>query len=152
MTETPLLPIGEVADRLGISTRTLRYYEQLGLVEPAGRSPGGSRRYSEHDVQRVRRIFELRDVLGFDLDQIAEILPIEQRYEDIRAVYPEAPTALQDQLLREADELNRRLRSHVEVKVTALSRFQAGLEERQRVIDATAREHGITLDGTSARR
>ena len=59
--------IGEVAKQAGVSPRTLRYYQELGMLDPAGRSPGGSRRYSSRDVARLTRILELRDVMGFDL-------------------------------------------------------------------------------------
>jgi len=59
-----LLPIGEAATRLGVSTRTLRYYEELGLVAPSGRTQGGSRRYAEPDVERVQHVRELQQVLG----------------------------------------------------------------------------------------
>ena len=54
--------IGEVAQRAGVTTRTLRYYQELGLLSPSGASPGGSRRYSEADVNRLLRILELRNV------------------------------------------------------------------------------------------
>ena len=60
--------IGEIADAAGVSTRTLRYYEELGLVSPSGHSPGGARRYSDADLARVLRIRELQDLVGFNLD------------------------------------------------------------------------------------
>ncbi|MGI8480002.1 MAG: MerR family DNA-binding transcriptional regulator [Gaiellaceae bacterium] len=50
---TSLLKIGEVADRVGLSLRTIRYYEEVGLLEPTGRSPGGFRLYSEDQVTRL---------------------------------------------------------------------------------------------------
>ena len=49
----PLMRIGEVAARLGLSLRSVRYYEEEGLVEASGRTPGGFRLYSELDVQRL---------------------------------------------------------------------------------------------------
>ena len=48
--------IGEVAERFGVSTRTLRYYEEVGLIVPSGKSPGGSRRYSDADITRIERV------------------------------------------------------------------------------------------------
>ncbi len=50
-----LLRIGEAAERAGVSCRTLRYYEELGLLVPAGHSAGGARRYTGDDVERLRR-------------------------------------------------------------------------------------------------
>src|SRR5712692_9572635 len=77
--------IGEVAARARVTTRTLRYYQECGLLDPAGRSPGGGRRYSEADVTRLLRIIELRDIMGFDLERIGEILRAEDRLAELRA-------------------------------------------------------------------
>lgn len=76
--------IGEVAEQAGVSTRTPRYYQELGLLDPAGVSSGGSRRYSTKDVARLRRILELRDVMGFDLERINTILHAEDRLAELR--------------------------------------------------------------------
>ncbi len=62
-----LLKIGTVATRLGISERTLRYYEEVGLLAPHLRRPGGCRRYGTADVERVQRIRELQSLMGFNL-------------------------------------------------------------------------------------
>jgi len=64
--------IGEVAERIGVTTRTLRYYEEVGLVTPTSRSTGGTRRYSEQDYARVLRIRELQALMGFNLDEVRE--------------------------------------------------------------------------------
>lgn len=71
--------IGQVAERVGVTTRTIRYYEELGLVSPSGHSPGGARRYSEEDVAGVRRIRELQELMGFDLQTIRRIVLAERR-------------------------------------------------------------------------
>ena len=68
-----LVQIGEVAGRLGISPRTIKYYEELGLIEPEERSPGGFRLYAERDVHRLERILRLKD-MGFSLAAIREFL------------------------------------------------------------------------------
>ncbi|MGH8921747.1 MAG: MerR family transcriptional regulator, partial [Actinomycetes bacterium] len=60
----PLLGIGKAAEELGVSERALRYYQQIGLLTPSGRTPGGLRRYSAADLDRVRRIRELQRLLG----------------------------------------------------------------------------------------
>jgi DNA-binding transcriptional MerR regulator len=49
-----LSQIGGVAERLGVSTRTIKYYEELGLVSPENRSPGGFRLYNASDVERLQ--------------------------------------------------------------------------------------------------
>src|SRR3954465_3204042 len=87
--------IGEIAEAAGVSTRTLRYYEELGLLSPSGHSPGGARRYSDSDLARVLRIRELQDLVGFNLDEIKKIVAAEARLGELRAeirARPSAPT------------------------------------------------------------
>lgn len=67
------MKIGEVADRVGLSLRTLRYYEESGLIIPAGRTSGGFRLYSERDVQRLLLIMQMKP-LGFSLEQMREVV------------------------------------------------------------------------------
>jgi MerR family transcriptional regulator, repressor of the yfmOP operon len=73
MTE-PLLRINEVAAELGLTTRAIRYYEEVGLLEPAARSDGAYRLYDPSDVERLRFIKSLRDDAGFSLTQIGQLL------------------------------------------------------------------------------
>ncbi len=70
-----LSQIGGVADRLGVSTRTIKYYEELGLVSPENRSPGGFRLYGASDVERLERILRLKG-MGFSLAAIREFLSV----------------------------------------------------------------------------
>jgi DNA-binding transcriptional MerR regulator len=67
-----LLSIGELAERTGVATTALRYYDDLGLVRPAARA-SGQRRYSEAAVNEVGVVLFLRDV-GFSLAEIAELV------------------------------------------------------------------------------
>jgi DNA-binding transcriptional MerR regulator len=66
--------IGEVAERVGVTQRTLRFYEEKGLLRPPSRMEGGFRLYSEEDIRRVERIKQLQDLLGFTLAEIKEML------------------------------------------------------------------------------
>ncbi|MGZ8804897.1 MAG: MerR family transcriptional regulator [Microbacterium sp.] len=59
-----LFQIGEVTERVGLSLRTVRYYEEVGLVTPSARTDGGFRLYSEEDVQRL---LEVKSMKAFDL-------------------------------------------------------------------------------------
>jgi MerR family copper efflux transcriptional regulator len=65
--------IGEVADRTGLSLRTLRHWEEMGLVTPTGRSEGGFRLYGEDDIQRVLLARALKPA-DFSLEELQEIL------------------------------------------------------------------------------
>ena len=73
-----LLQIGEVADRTGVTQRTLRFYEERGLLKPPTRMDGGFRLYSEDDVQRVEQIKRLQDLLGLTLAEIKDMVEAEE--------------------------------------------------------------------------
>jgi MerR family transcriptional regulator, repressor of the yfmOP operon len=123
--------IGEAAARAAVSPRTLRYYEELGLLSPSGRSPGGDRRYSEADVERLLRIRELKDLMGFDLDQIRAVIGAEARLGELRAQYLSGvDAARRRELLLEAIEINDRLRTDVKDKLARTQEFLAGLDAK----------------------
>ena len=66
--------IGEVAERVGVTTRTIRYYEQLGLLGPEPeRSKGAHRLYGEADVARLTELVRLRDLLGLSLEELTAL-------------------------------------------------------------------------------
>jgi DNA-binding transcriptional MerR regulator len=67
--------IGEVADTVGLSIRTIRHYDEMGVVEPSGRSVGGFRLYTAADVERLRFVKRLKP-LRFSLDEIQELLTL----------------------------------------------------------------------------
>ncbi|MGK2851394.1 MAG: MerR family transcriptional regulator [Candidatus Limnocylindrales bacterium] len=69
-----LLRIQEVAAETGLTTRAIRYYEELGLLEPAARSDGAYRLFDASDLERLRFIKELRDDAGFSLAQVGQLL------------------------------------------------------------------------------
>ena len=69
-----LLRINEVAAELGLTTRSIRYYEEMGLLAPAARSDGDYRLYDPSDIERLRFIKSLRDDAGFSLGQIGQML------------------------------------------------------------------------------
>jgi DNA-binding transcriptional MerR regulator len=131
-TEPELLRIGQAAEAAGVSTRTLRYYEQRGLLRPSGHSPGGERRYSAADIERLRTIRQLVDQLGTDLDTVRALLDAEDRLAGIRAEYrkPGQSPARQEQLLDEAESMNAALRAQVATRIAALAALQTYLEER----------------------
>ena len=82
-----LLRIQEVAAEVSVTTRTIRYYEEIGLLHPAARSEGDYRLYDESDVQRIRYIRELRDVAGFSLAEVEQMLEDEEARARNRVIY-----------------------------------------------------------------
>jgi DNA-binding transcriptional MerR regulator len=76
-----LLKIGEVCDRVGLSLRTVRYYEEVGLVEPLERSPGGFRLYSEAEIARLKVLKSMKP-FGLTLDEIRELMDLLDSVDD----------------------------------------------------------------------
>jgi MerR family copper efflux transcriptional regulator len=74
-TRAGLLQIGQVAERTGLSLRTIRFYEENGLVVPTTRSEGGYRLYSDADVARLEVIKRMKP-LGFSLDEMQQLLTL----------------------------------------------------------------------------
>jgi DNA-binding transcriptional MerR regulator len=72
------MQIGEVAERTGLSLRSIRYYEELGLVTPSARSAGGFRLYAEEEVARLRLIARMK-LAGFSLEETKEVLGLLDR-------------------------------------------------------------------------
>jgi MerR family transcriptional regulator, repressor of the yfmOP operon len=70
--------IGEVATRTGTTPRTIRYYEELGLLPAAaGREPGAHRLYAEPDVERLEELLRLKESLGLSLDELRDLAEAE---------------------------------------------------------------------------
>jgi DNA-binding transcriptional MerR regulator len=72
--------IGELADQVGVNPKTVRYYEQIGLIPPAPRTSGGYREYSDTDAARLTFI-KTAQRLGLSLEEVAEILRLRERGE-----------------------------------------------------------------------
>src|SRR4029077_21220387 len=85
--EQRLLRIQEVAAEVGATTRAIRYYEEIGLLQPAARSEGDYRLYDQYDLERIRHIRELRDSAGFSLAEIGQLLEDEDGRAANRAAY-----------------------------------------------------------------
>ncbi len=75
MPDTELHQIGVVADTVGLSLRTIRHYEEVGLVVPSGRSHGGFRLYTDDDIDRLVQVKAMKP-FGFSLDEIGEVLEL----------------------------------------------------------------------------
>lgn len=85
------LRIGEVAEQTGITPRTIRYYEEIGLLPgSADRAQGKHRCYTQADVDRVREIVRLRDLLGLSLEQLSQLLDAESARAELRREYDQA--------------------------------------------------------------
>jgi DNA-binding transcriptional MerR regulator len=140
MTEA-LLRIGEAAEQAGVSCRTLRYYEELELLVPAGHSAGGARRYTSDDITRLLRIRELQQLLGFDLGEIRTILRGEDQLADLRSEYHSGATVERRKaIIAQATEINMRLQQTVTAKQSKLEEMMRELEDRAKRNKAAAKK------------
>lgn len=112
--------IGEVADEVGLSLRTIRYYEEIGLVEPSGRTEGGFRLYTDSDLERLRLVKALKPV-GMSLETMAELL------ESADLVASTGNGSRTDAGERLADVVN--------VAVDRCDELEAGLKEARRALE-----------------
>jgi DNA-binding transcriptional MerR regulator len=126
--------ISDAATRAGVSARTLRYYEELGLLTPSLYTAGGERRYTPDDLTQLARILELREVLGMNLDEIKEFLTFETRLDELRTTYRATLGATtkkardeQRTTLQEALELNESLAEQLNAKLARMDAFRAKL-------------------------
>jgi DNA-binding transcriptional MerR regulator len=129
--ETVVLRIGEVAKLTGLTTRTLRYWEELGLIAPSSYRGRGERLYSPADMARASRIKDLQELLGFSLAEVRVILDMEDIdvLDRVRSEYRrgDLSPARRRQLLDEAIEANDRLLDRLD---DTLQRIGAFREER----------------------
>ena len=120
--------IGEVAKLTSVTTRTLRYWEQMGLLAPRGHRGAGERFYSDAEIHRVRRIKELQELLGFSLAEVKVVLETEDVLDRLRDAYHADPKpAHRLQVVERAIEANDRLLGRLD---DTLARIQAFRDER----------------------
>ena len=130
------LQIGEVAERTGVTQRTLRFYEEKGLLRSPSRMEGGFRLYSENDVRRVEQIRKLQGLLNVSLADIKEMVDAREILRELQAQYrPEAEVAEKKRQLQRAIEVSQAQYAIVKQKTTHLEEMKAQLEERLKTYD-----------------
>ncbi|HET9016779.1 MAG TPA: MerR family transcriptional regulator [Thermomicrobiaceae bacterium] len=127
-----LRTIGGVAEEVGLTARAIRYYEEVGLLRPAVRVKGSSRLFDASDVQRLREIKRLREVIGFSLAEIAELLDADDVRGQLRSRYHgTSDPAERARVLCDAIALAERRLGIVERKLGQVEAVRQ--EERQRL-------------------
>ncbi len=130
------LQIGEVAERTGVTQRTLRFYEEKGLLRPPSRMDGGFRLYSEEDVKRVERIRRLQDLLGISLADIKDMVDAETVLRELRAQFnPEAALDEKRRQLDKAIEVTQAQYAIVQQKTEHLNELGKQLQERLKLFE-----------------
>jgi len=130
------LQIGEAAERAALTQRTLRYYEEKGLLNPPTRMDGGFRLYSPEDMERVDRIRQLKELLGFSLAEIKEMLEAEDVRLQIKAEWRRDADSVEK---AEKARLGREVTLHqltlIEQKMEKMASLRETLAERVRKYD-----------------
>ena len=115
MTEQPrkdgLHQIGTVAERVGLSLRTIRHYDDVRIVVPTGRSTGGFRLYTDADIERLRQVKTMKP-LGFTLDETRDLMALRDRLAGGDDLTDEERARLHDfaeRAQRSCDELEQQL-------------------------------------------
>jgi DNA-binding transcriptional MerR regulator len=137
------LRIGELAELTGTTPRTIRYYEEIGLLGGgAERVQGKHRCYTEADVERVREIVRLRDLLGLSLEQLSQLLEAESARAHLRREYQEteAPDERRRILEQALEHIGTQL-GLVRSRLEELTKLAGELEERQKVVKQRIREN-----------
>jgi len=140
---TPTLRIGDVARVAGTTPRTIRYYEEIGLLESGAERPSGSHRlYSEHDVERLREVIRLRELLNVSLDELKTLLAAEEARAQLRTelqredVQPERREALLEEALGHIEQQLELVRRRAD----ELAKLEAELAEKRRKVKRRLRE------------
>lgn len=127
--DEPYLQIGEVADRTGVTQRTLRFYEERGLLKPPSRMEGGFRLYSDEDVDRVEQIKRLQSLLGLTLAEIKDMVEAEEVKMELRQTYrPDMDLAERVRRMERAVEVTEKQHQIIGQKVDSLLEMKKELE------------------------
>jgi len=125
------LRIGEVAELVGVTTRTIRYYEELGLLGGGDRSKGAHRHYAEGDIARLRELIRLRDLLGLSLEELVTLAEAEEARAALRDQWYGDPTDEErGAILDRAIELAQQQLDLVNTRRRTLEEFAGELEEK----------------------
>ena len=139
-TEPRTYRIGEVAEQVGVTTRTIRYYEERGLLGHAStRAKGAHRLYAEADVARLRELIRLRDLLGLTLEELVELAEAEEARAALRGRWADSTT----------DEERARI---VEAAIPLVERQIELVQARQETLAAFADELRSKLTSLKRRR
>jgi DNA-binding transcriptional MerR regulator len=132
--ETAPLRIGDVAKLTGTTARTLRYYEEIGLLPGAeDRESGRHRVYTQADVDRVREVLRLRDLLGVPLDELGELLAAEDARAALREEFQRTETPAARRRI-----LNAAL-GHIDRQLELVEHRREELDRLKRELTATRR-------------
>jgi DNA-binding transcriptional MerR regulator len=137
------LRIGELAELTGTTPRTIRYYEEIGLLEGgSARTQGKHRFYTQADVNRDKEILRLRDLLGLSLEQLSQLLEAESARADLRREYQESESP--DERRRILESSLHHIGTQLDLvrgRLKELTELAAELEDKQKLVKRRIREN-----------
>ncbi|HVS29721.1 MAG TPA: MerR family transcriptional regulator [Solirubrobacteraceae bacterium] len=142
--EAERLRIGDVARLVGTTARTIRYYEEIGLLPGAEpRDPGRHRLYSEADVQRLREVLRLKELLGVSLDELRELVEAQDARAALRDEFDRSddPVRRREILIEAAGYIDRQLEL-VRRRKRELQRLEDELTGKRRLVRRRLRDLG----------
>jgi DNA-binding transcriptional MerR regulator len=137
------LRIGEVAELTGVTPRTIRYYEEIGLLGgETDRAQGKHRCYTEAEIERLKEIVRLRDLLGLSLEQLSQLLEAESARAHLRREYheTEAPAERQRILRQLGEHIDTQLEL-VRSRLDELSELAGELESKRQLVEQRIAEN-----------
>ena len=114
------MTVGEVAKKMGVTVRTLQYYDKEGLLSPSAESEGGRRLYTDKDLITLHQIISLKS-LGFSLDDIKE-----------RLISLETPADVANALTEQADDIRQKI-EQLQASLSAIEQLKAEVLQMQMV-------------------
>ena len=142
-TESKPLRIGELAERPGVTPRTVRYYEEIGLLASGERRKGEHRTYTEADAERILELTRLRDLLGLSLEELKRVIEAEEARAAIRRRFHES--ASDEERLRLLDEALPHVEAQLELvrrRSDELAALEDELLAKRKLIHTRRRELG----------
>jgi DNA-binding transcriptional MerR regulator len=137
-----MIRIGEVAERTGLTPRTIRYYEEIGLLPgPPERRKGEHRAYDDTDIERLSELTRLRDLLNLSLEELKQLVEAEEARAAIRKKFHETESSSERLRLLDAalPHVDTQL-SLVRHRIEELRSLESELVDKRKAILARKRE------------
>lgn len=124
------IKIDEVAKRTGLTKRTIRYYEEIGILPEPQRTEGGTRLYAEDDILLLNKVINAKEVLGFSLQELQQYLVMSESLENNKVVYRSANSEVEqrEKLFEMVEGIDEQLQL-IEVKLMKIQKVKTELED-----------------------
>lgn len=129
--------IEEVSKLTGLTKRAIRYYEQIGLIDPPERTEGRIRLYTDDDISRLQKVVDAKEVLGFSLQELQHYLSLNETIEQYRNEYRESKK--EHKSSRELDKIAKGLQKQeamIDEKIEKMLQFKKEVHQLYQKVTA----------------